>query len=874
MRLTGLPATIFRALLPAAERDEVLNDLAAEHTERAATEGPIAARLWLWRQLFGSLPSLIRRTWWRGMTGFEPRANRMRPGGCVIESWIMDARYSLRRLASRPTYTLVAMLTLALGAGGTAAIFSVARALLLDPLPIAREDEVGVWWMPGDWTEEEFLYLRADVPGFERIAAYCPLDATLEIPGEPLRLIRGVGSSAEIFDVLGAGAFLGRTFQAGDDRPGAAPVAVLSHGLWRELGGDPAIVGRQYRLGGVARTVVGVMPQGFWFPSPATRVWTVVPLSPENRAGNYAVIGRIDRTMGIDHMEGPLAAIAASLRKLRQYPPQWDKTKAPAITPVREHLVGDVRPGLLAMLFAMGLILSIACVNVAALMLGQVSGRSSELAVRTALGAGRQRLMQQLLIESLLIGLLAGTAGALLAVAGFQVLVRALPLGALADTAVLDWRVFWAATLVALLAAAAIAAVPAIALWRSNLQRSITSARTGGISARGGTLEGGLVVAQIALAVLLAAGAGLLLRTMANLQAIDPGFDVERLAVIDATMPTELSNDQQRQTVLDALPSLQALPNVRAAAATMKLPLRGPGQSWGIGIEGKPDLPESTTYFRMVTHDYFNTLGVSIRRGRDFLPTDRSGTERVVIINEALAAKYFPGEDPLGRIVQTGFDERGERVIGVVENVAEAYLTDGPVPARYMLYEHVPLMWHQVSFVLSTRSAEHLPTVLQAGRAALQRDARQLAIQQTVTMESVFDEAVGAPGRLATLLSLLAGLALVLGAVGVYGMISHFVSRRTRDYGIRIAMGLPPQRVVSQVMGRGLGLVGAGSAIGIVAALLLTHLISSLLYGVGAADPQAMAGAVSALMIAGALAAFIPARRASRTDPALVLREQ
>ncbi|HEX9943522.1 MAG TPA: ADOP family duplicated permease [Thermoanaerobaculia bacterium] len=871
--LTGLSAALFRALLPYAERDEVLADLATEHAHRAAARGRLVARLWLWRQLFGSLPALVRRSWWRGWTGFEPRASRMQPGGLVVESWIIDLRYSARRLARRPTYVLLAVLTLALGAGGTAAIFSVVRALLLTPLPIPRESEVGVLWSPGNWSETEFLHLRPRFPGFRRVAAYMPLDATLETAGEPLRLVRGVAASAELFDVLGTGALLGRTFQRGDDLPNAEPVAVLSHGLWRELGGDASIIGRRLNLGGIPRTVVGVMPRGFWFPSPAVRVWTAAPLSPENGAGNYALIGRIDATARLDHMEGPLGAIAAALGQRFEYSREWDKTRSPAITPLRESLVGNVRPSLLATLAAMVLILFMACVNVAALMLSQVSGRSTELAVRAALGAGRKRLNQQIVIESLLIGTLAGAAGALLAAAGFRVLVQSLPLGELAESARLDWTLFWAATLVALLAAAAIAVIPGLALWRGDLRGSMATARTAGIAGRGGRLEGGLVVAQIALAVLLAAGAGLLIRSVAKLRAIDPGVRAEPVAVLDATMPSQLSRDERRKAVLDLLPALQALPNVRAAAATTKLPLRGSGDSWGIAIEGKPELEDSTTYLRIVTHDYFQALGVPVRRGRGFLPTDRSTTEPVVVINEALAAKYFPGEDPLGRVLNTGFD-RGERIIGVVGNVAEANLTDGPVPARYMLFDQVPMFWQQASFVLAATRPEEVPRLLQAARGILQREGRHLALERTVAMQSVVDEAVGAPRQVAGLLSLLAGLALLLGAVGVYGMISHFVSRRTRDYGIRIALGLTSGRVVSQVMGRGILLVGLGSAIGILAALLLTRLLSSLLYGVGAADPQALAGAVLALLAVGALAAFIPARRASRTDPALVLREQ
>jgi putative ABC transport system permease protein len=872
--VTRLLLAIVRALLPYAERAEVLDDLAAERAARRAANGRLQATLWLWRQLLGSIPALARRTLWRGWTGFEPRANRFQSGGLFVESWIMDVRYSVRRLAGRPTYTLLVVLTLALGAAGTAAIFSIVRALLLDPLPVAAEQQVGVLWFPGAWTEEEFLHFRPNFPGFQKMAAYMPGDQTLEKPGEPLRLVRGINATAELFDVLGTHPFLGRTFQPGDDLEHAAPVTVISYGLWQELGGDASIIGRQLRLGGQARTIVGVMPRGFWFPSPTIRAWNAAPLSPERRSGNWALVGRVADGASVAHMQAPLGAIAAELGRTYKYPPSWDKTKAPMVTPLREFIVGDVRAGLLATFAAMALILVIACVNVSALMLGQVAGRNTELAVRTALGAGRQRLVQQLVLESLVIGVLAGASGAALAAVGFSVLLRSLPLGALAETTSLDWTVLGTSLVIAMAAASAIAIIPGVALWRSNLQATIATARAGGISGRGGRLEGALVVAQIAVAVLLAAGAGLLLRSVANLRGINPGIRPDTVAVIDATMPAQLTMEQRHRAVLDMIPGLEALPGVRAAAAAERIPLLGSSDNWGMEIRGKPEVTGAVTAFRMMTDGYFKTMGIAVHRGRGFEPADKMSAERLVVINEALAAKYFPGEDPIGRYLLT-FDDKGERIIGVAANVAENTLTDSAVPARYMLYEHVPVMLPSTTFVLSAASADDVPRVLSAARSVIQRDGgSRLALERTLSMASVFEDAVGAPGRLAALVSLLAGLALLLGTIGVYGMISHFVTRRVREYGIRLALGLPPGRVVSLVLGRGLRLVILGSAVGVVAALISTRLLGSLLYGVGATDPQVLAAAVAALLVAGAFAAFIPARRASRTDPAFVLRQQ
>jgi putative ABC transport system permease protein len=790
----------------------------------------------------------------------------------MFESWIMDARYAARRLLSRPAYAALAVLTLALAAGGTAAIFSVVRALLLDPLPVAREEQVGVLWFSGSWREQEFLGLRPQFPGFRRMAAYRPEDLTLEVPGSPMRLLPGVAGSAEFFEVLGTSAFLGRTFSPGEDVMGAEPVAVLSHSFWRELGADAAIIGKPLRLGGVARTIVGVMPPGFWFPSPTTQIWTAAQMNPENRSGRYTLLGRIANGQSIEHMDGPLQALAGLLRANFQYPnPQYDKTRNPSIESVREFLVGDVKPSLLATLAAMAAILLIACANVASLMLGQLDARATDIAVRAALGATRQRLVQQLAFESLLIGIGAGTMGAALAVIGFGVLVGALPLGALAESAGLDWTVFWASMAAALVSALLVAVVPGVVLWRgSSLQAMLSTTRTGGVGSRGGRLESGLVVAQMALAVLLAVGAGLLIRSVANLRGIDPGLIPDGVAVIDATMPGRLTLDERRRAILTMLPAFEAMPGVRSVSAAQKLPLRGSGDNWGITIVGRPPV-NATTAFRMVTPGYFGTLGIPIRRGRDFLPSDREGSEPVVVINEALAARFFPGEEPLGKVLQT-FGEPGERIVGIVSDTAEANLTDAPVPARYMLFQQVPIVYNQVSFVLRTESIEPASVLLDA-RSAIGRESSQLAVQQMTTMKNIFDLAIGPTGQVVTLVSLLAGLALVLGAVGVYGVISHHVVRRSREYGIRIALGQHPLLVIRQVVGRGAALVAIGSAIGIALAMGASRLLASLLYGVQPTDPFAMAGAIGLLLVVGMLAAFVPARRASLTDPAVVLRQ-
>jgi predicted permease len=789
-----------------------------------------------------------------------------------MESWIMDLRYAVRRLRSRPTYTLLAVLTLALGVGGTAAIFSIVRGLLLEPLPIQRETEVAVFWNVFDWSEAEMLFLRPDFPGFRRVAAYRTEDVTLESGDGPTRLLPGISASAELFEVLGVRPALGRGFQAGDDRLSADPVAVLSYGLWREMGGDASILGRRVRLDGVPRTVVGVMPRGFWFPDPTVRLWLPEELDPENRSGNYALIGRLAPGQTLAGLAPALARITKRLSERFTYPEQWDKTKNAALTPIREYLVGSLRPALLATLAAMAVILLIACANVAALMLGQVNRRAGELAVRSALGADRRRITQQLVVEALVLGVVAGIVGALLAAVGFRVLAGALPLGAWAERAVLDWTLFGAAIALALVAALGIALIPTISLWRGDLRDALTRVRTA-VGGRGSHVESGLVVAEVALAVLLAAGAALLIRSVVNLYAIDPGLDTRGVAVLDVVTGAEMKEAERQRMMRTLLGELERLPGVRSAALTTKLPLRGSGDSWGIVVEGRPDLPESTTYFRLVSRDYFRTLGIAVRQGRGFTTADRPDSERVVVINEALAKKYFPGVDPIGRRLQTGFGG-WERIVGVVENVAEARLTDGPEPARYMFTDQVPYSPEGQTLVLRTERPEDAAAVLEAARKTVQRVAPGVAVQEATTMERVFAEAVGPARQIMTLLTLLTALAMVLGAIGVYGVIAHHVSRRKRDYSIRMALGLPPARVLRQVVGHGAALVSLGIVVGVAASVVLARSLASLLYGVRAADPLALMAATLALLAVGVLAAFVPAYRASRVDPARVLREQ
>ena len=877
------PATIAMALigaaLPREERDELLADLRAEHAERAAADGGIAADRWLWQQAVRSAPDVLRWRWRRSMSSYEVPANAYRPGGRMLKHWMSDARYALRRLRARPSYVIVATLTLALGIGGTAAVYGVARGLLFEPLPYEREGEIAAFYFAGSWTEQEFLFLRgmyphAALPGFRRVAAHRHADVTLREGDAPTRLLPGITSSAELFDVLGARPFMGRTFREGDDLQGAEPVAVISYGLWRELGANASIVGSRLTLDGTPRTVIGVMPRGFWFPSPDVRVWVAKDLDPNGQNGSYSLVGRAAAGADIGSMAPYLARLTKTLDDRFDYPGEWDKTKDAKVTPIREDLLGRMRPALIATFVAMGLILLMACANVAALMLGQVEARETELAVRSALGANRRRLTQQLVVEALLLGLGAGLVGALMAMAGFGVLARALPIGAWGEAAAFDWRMFAAALVLAVLAVLLVVLVPASSLWRGDLKGALSRLRTGGIQGRGGRLERGLVVVEVALAMLIASGAALLVRSVSNLYAIDPGIDTRGVPVVDALTSGELRASQRLTSIEETIRALAAIPGVTSVAAAMKIPLRGNGDNMGIDVPGGENREQPSTYFRIVTAGYFKTLGFTVTAGRTFDVSDRPDSAEIsIVVNEALVKKFFPGEDPLEKIVGGGFGIR-QRIVGVVTDAAEGNLTDEPRPTRYYLAGQAPWFGTHASFVLRTAGEEESERVLDEARKTINRVSPALAIDATTTMTRVFDVAVGPARPIMSLLALLSGLALVLGAVGIYGVTAHFATRRKRDWAIRVALGLPAWRVVRSIVSQGTALVAVGVALGALGTMALARLLTSFLFGVTALDPVAFAAASLVLLATGLVAALIPARRAGTVAPASALREQ
>lgn len=790
-----------------------------------------------------------------------------------LEQLIQDGRYAIRILRRRPAYAVLSVLTLALGVGGTAAVYGVARSVLFDPLPFAHESQVAVFWKKTDWTHEEYVYIRGRVPGFSQVALFRQRDVIVRDGDGPARLVRAVSASAELFDVLGVGTLLGRGLHAGDDAPRAEPVAILSFGLWQEMGGDPSIVGTRLTLDGTRRTVIGVMPRGFWFPNPAVRIWMPEPLNPESRNWNSTLVGRVAPSQDVRAMEAPIAQLAATLGERFDYPIQWDKTQNPHVTPVRDDLVGPIRPALLATLGAMALILLIGCANVAALVLGQVDARSTEFAVRSALGARRQRLAQQLVVEVLLVAAAAAALGAPLAWFGFTVVTGAVPLGAWAESAAPDWRVFTTAMAIAIAAALLVMLIPIVSLYRGDLRGVLSRIRTGGVQGGGGRLENGLVIAQVALAVVIAAGAALLARSVANLYAVEPGVRTDGVAVVDVVLRGGGNRERREQTLNDVLTALHEIPGVQSVGAAQQLPLRGGGYRLGLRLPERPDLQELATEYRIVTPGYLESIGIEVRRGRPIGSADRRDVERVVVINEAFAKKYFAGVDPIGKLVR-GDTDSPSRIVGIVADAVEKGLIDSAEPVRYVALAQMPWMDEALSLVLRAVPGVDETSLLEPARNALARVVPGAALQQTTTMRRVLDTAIGPARQVVMLLSLMTALSLILGAIGIYGVIAHYAARRRREWAIRVALGLPGSRVISHVVGHAALLVTAGIVVGVAGAAMLSRLLSSFLYGVSAIDPIAFATAGAALLAVGTVAAFVPALRAGMANPLTALREQ
>ena len=833
----------------------------------------------------GMDPDQARRTAYTRFGGVDRQKEAAQAswGVGLVDDGLRDFRQSLRQLRRHPAFTALAALTLALGIGGTVALFSVVNGLMLKPLPYAEEDGLLTFWSPQNWRGSEFDYLSERKNIFEDLAAF-GLDGVAFRNGDATSLVTVIQASAELFDVLGAGAFMGRTFRPGEDRPGAEPTVVLSYGLWQQdLGGDPGIIGKRLTLGGTPTTVIGVMPRGFYFPNPEVRMWRPLDLGPADGAyagnGWLDLIGRVSPDATTAELDEELARFTTALGERFTYPDAWDKTKGAFFMPVREYLLGDVTPALLLLLGSVGLLLLMACANVTALILTRTSDRRGELAVRTALGAGRGRLARQILTESITLGVVAGTLGMVLAVGLFDVMVSGLPLeSGFQDTLTLDWTALASALVLSLTVGTVISAIPIRGLLRGRLEGEVVGERSqsGGITTGGG-MQGALVLSEVLLAVMLVTGATLLSRSVSHLQSLDTGLDPTGVLAVDLLAEEAMATTEMRAFFELVVDEAAGLPGVRSAGVVARLPIRDGGWQGPVRVEDRPDLDgprRPNSMWRSVTSGYFATMGIEIMRGRDFNAGDIPGASKVVIVSEAFAQSLWPNEDPLGRRVQTGFEGSGDwlTIVGVTEEVRMWGLVGENTLVMYQ-----PQAQTQSTSLgrVMTLKTDLEPTSLAAPfRALVRRLNPNVAIARVVTMQEVVDDAMAEPLRLRFFLGLFALLGLALGTVGVYGVVSYSVARRKAEFGIRMALGAEPNALLGSVIRSGMMPVVGGIIGGIAASALLSGVLSSFLFGVEPMDMASLGAASAVLLATGIAAAAIPGIRASRTDPVEALRAE
>jgi putative ABC transport system permease protein len=804
-----------------------------------------------------------------------------------------DIRYAARTLRKNAGFTLVAVAALALGIGANTAIFSVVNAVLLRPLPF--EEPGRIVYLTGRagadgaptrvFSYPNFLDVKSQARVFEHAAAYGRAQQFLTEGDEPER-VQGAYVSAEMFPLLGVGPALGRAFTADEDQPGAPRVVVLGHGLWeRRFGSDPSVVGREVQFASGPATVVGVMPRGFKFPveERQTEFWMAfarnVPAGQlSNRGAVFLeVVARL--APGVTHEQARAEADVLARRLAEQHPA--DNTGLGiVVTPLHESLVGETRTALLILLGAVGLVLLIACANVANLLLARAASRQKEIAVRTALGASRLRIVRQLLTESLLLALAGGALGLLLALWGVDLLAAASPadIPRVGEIGLDPWVLLFTLG-TSLVTGVVFGLVPAWQASKAEVHDALKEGGRGSTEGGRGRVRAVLVVSEVALSLVLLVGAGLLLRSFAQLLDVSPGFESRNLLAADVAFGTTYKEDAQRVAfVREALARASAAPGVRAVGAVDPLPLGGNFTAYSFEVEGRtPARPgeEPDAQHRVVTPDYFRAMAIPVRRGRVFAERDDARAPFVVVVNETFVRRYFGGEEPLGRRLR--FDTGGGatdnplvEIVGVVGDVRHAGLEAPPDPEMYVPFAQSPRA--RMSFVARTE-ADPLAAAPALRAALRQLDARQ-PVYNVRPMEQLLSQSVARRRFNLALLALFASVALALAAVGIYGVMAYTVEQRRHEIGIRLALGAQARDVFRLVVGQGMGLALAGIGLGLVAALAATRLMSSLLYGVSAADPLTYAGI--ALLLAGVAfaACYLPARRASRVDPMDALRQE
>ena len=806
-----------------------------------------------------------------------------------MDTLLQDIRYAFRMLAKKPGFTIAAVLAVAIGIGANTAIFSVVNAVLLRSLPYKDPDRLTIVLShkrdslrgSGSAAFLDVVDWEKQNQSFEEMAVFRSMGYTLTGVGEPER-ITGGRVSADFFPLLGAEAIEGRTFRPEEDQRGAERVVVLGHGLWqRRFGGDPSIIGQSLTLNAEGHTVIGVLPPDFKFPLDVSdaEMWTAIAhdgdLLEERGAHYLKVIGRLKPGVSINEAQLEMNEIAARLEQ--QYPAE-NTGRIVNLNPMYEHLVSGIRRSLIILLGAVALVLLIACSNVANLMLARAAARTKEIAIRTALGASRRRVVRQLLTESLVLALLGGGAGLLLALWGIELLIKMGPrdIPRLDDISI-DGTVLWFTAAASILTGIIFGLVPALKASKPDLNQSLKEGSRGtSESSNRYSLRNLLVVVQMALTLVPLVGAGLLVKSFLRLQQVNPGFVSENVLTMKVSLPAMFDEgDKAALFFKQATERIEGFPGVESVGAVTVLPLIGTNNRTSFNIKSRPypENQEPVAEFRAITPNYFRAMGIQVIRGRTFTEHDVKGKPGVIIINETMARRFWPDEDPLGQIMSIGVsvseNEPTEwEIVAIVGDLKHFSLDSEAVPEMYIPHTQQP--WTAMTLVArSSMDPAQLAAAMRGQVLALDRNQ---PVSDLRTMNEIVRRSIAQQRFYMLLLALFAVMALVLAAVGVFGVMSYSVTERTREIGIRMALGAQTRDVLRYVVGQGMVFTLAGVVIGLVGSFLLTRFMTNMLYEVDAFDPVTFAAISLLLALVALLACYIPARRATKVDPMVALR--
>ncbi len=886
-RLAGSSLSPTREVEIVEELSQHLEDRYEQALSRGATEGEAYEAALLELKENGLLGLEIRRV--ERSVQQDPVPMGIERGANIIGDLAQDLHYGLRMLVKNPSFTIVAVLALALGIGANSAIFSVVNTVLLRPLPYKNPGRLVMLWEEATHlgfpkntpSPANFIDWRAQNTVFEAMAAMVERSFNLTGVGEPERF-DGRRVSANLFDLLGVQPQLGRAFRAEEDKPGSR-VVILSNGLWQHrFGGDPRVIGQPVSLNGESYTVIGVMPGSFQFPTRRDQLWVPLAFDAKEAAsrGNHflEVIARMKPGVTLQQAQAEMSTIAA---RLAQQYPEENLRVGSVVTALQEQVVGDIKPALLVLLGAVGFVLLIACANVANLLLARAAARQKEIALRLALGAGRSRLTRQFLTESVLLAVIGGAVGLLLSIAGLRVLKTFIPdTISQAQAISIDAKVLVFTGLVALVTGIIFGLAPAMQVSHLDINDTL---KEGGRDAAGGTrgnrIRALLVIGEIAVSFVLLMGAGLLINSFMHLRNLHPGFRANHLLTMKIPLSEVKYPDKERRSPFyaEVLRRVQALPGVQSAAVAGNLPLTYDGDSMPIGIEGRTDPPPDQrpdVILRVVGPGYFSTMGIPLVRGRDFSEQDKADSARVVIVSEKTARHFWPGENPIGKRLKPGSTNRNIpwiEIIGVVKDVRQNDFVSEPKMQMYMPYQQLNSF---APNALVVRTNVEPLSLAGAVRNAIWAVDKDQPVSNLRSMDEIVSEAVARQRFSMLLLGIFAALAVVLAAVGIYGVMSYSIAQRTREIGLRIALGAQKSDVLKMILRQGLRFVAAGLAIGLAASFVLTRVMASLLFGISATDPATFVSISLVLIAVALLASYIPAVRAMKIDPMLALRYQ